>query len=420
MITMARLTLLTKIQRKNLMAFPHPTETRLIARYYILSQQDIDIIRRQQSPENQLAFALHLCVLRYPGRIWHINEMLPDYLIQFVAQQLTLSANILSDYTHDPELRRGQLRTLRQHFNFSLYNDTTKAILHDWILPTALSTHKAAVVMNILIGKMRQENIIIPEITTLEEFLHPIIQQANSQIYRQLTDQLGKRQTQALDMLLAKRNQTGVSYRTWLQEPVGGVSVDNLLILLDRLTFIRAIGLSTPKEYAINSNSLNQLAREASRLSAWRLAQRTDDEERYALLVAFALQQTGILIDQILEMFLLLYHQVFKKAKNAQTQRFVKDGKTINQHLNQYMEIGKVLIAARKRKQDAFEALDTILKWEKFIDDIKQIETLVRPKSFDFLELVGTRYSYVRRSAKHCCNPFNFRGRTKHESCDTD
>ena len=391
MITMARLTLLTKIQRKNLMAFPHPTETRLIARYYILSQQDVAVIQRQQSPENQLGLALHLCVMRYPGRLWQIKEILPDYLVQFVAQQLTLETDILTDDIHDRDLRRSQLRTIRQHFNFHPYNDTTKAMLHDWIFPTALSTHKAAVVMNILIGKMRHENIMIPEITTLEEFLHPIIKQANRDIYNQLAGQLTKRQEQALDLLLSNRGQTEASYRTWLQEPPGSISVESLLALLDRLIFIRNIGLSTTKEYAVNPNRLSQLARQAKRLSAWHLKRKVDKKQRYAILVAFVLQQTGVLIDQILEMFLLLYHQVFKKAKNAQTQRFVKDGKTINQHLHQYMEIGNALITARKRKQDAFEALDTILKWEKFIDDIKQVETLVRPKSFDFLELVGNR-----------------------------
>jgi len=409
MTTMARLTLLTTTQRHNLMAFPHPTETRLIARYYLLSPQDITIIQRQQSPENQLAFALHLCVLRYPGRIWRINEVLPEYLIQVVAQQLALRVDILSDYTHDPELRRSQLRTLRQHFHFRLYNETTKALLHDWILPTVTSTHKTAVIMNILIVKMRQERIIIPKVITLEEFLHPIIQQANKKIYNLLAGELTNRQKQALDLLLSNRGQIESSYRTWLQAPPGAVSLDNLLALMDRLTFIRNTGLSTAKEYAVNPNRLSQLAREAERLSAWRLRRKTG-EERYALLVAFVLQQTGILIDQILEMFLLLYHQVFKKAKNAQTQRFVKDGKTINQHLHQYKEIGKALIAARKRKQEAFEALDAILTWTDFIHDIEQVETLVRPKNFDFLELVGNRYSYIRRFSPTLLQSFEFQG----------
>ncbi len=164
------------------------------------------------------------------------------------------------------------------------------------------------------------------------------------------------------------------------------------------------------QEYAVNPNRLSQLARQAKRLSAWRLRRKMDDEERYALLVAFVVQQTSTLTDQILEMFLLLYHQIFKKAQNAQSQQFVKDSKTINQHLHQYLAMGKVLIAARKRKQDAFEALDAILTWKKFIDDIEQVETLVRPKNFDFLELVGNRYSYIRRFRPALLQSFEFQG----------
>lgn len=183
---MARLSLLTDTQRKNLMAFPHLTEMRLIARHYMLSPTDINIIRRQQSPENELAFALHLCVLRYPGRVWRINEQLPDYLVEFVAQQLEINPNILQNYSNDPQLRRGQLRTLRQHYDFRPYDDTIKALLYDWILPTALSTNKGSVLMSILVDKMRQERIIIPKLITLEAFLHPIIQQTNRAIYDKL------------------------------------------------------------------------------------------------------------------------------------------------------------------------------------------------------------------------------------------
>ena len=81
---MVRSTVLTQRQREQVMAFPHPDDTRLIARSYLFSEQDIAIIRQQVSDSNQFAFALHLCVLRYPGRVWQINEQLPEYLMDLV------------------------------------------------------------------------------------------------------------------------------------------------------------------------------------------------------------------------------------------------------------------------------------------------------------------------------------------------
>ncbi|MDQ7027706.1 MAG: Tn3 family transposase [Anaerolineae bacterium] len=187
---MARNTVLTQHQREQVMGFPHPDETRLIARSYLFSEQDTKIIRQQDSESNQFAFALHLCVLRYPGRVWQINEQLPEYLINLVADQLTLSPDLLDGSQDDPHLRREQFRRLRQQFGFRLFNDTTKQLLRDWMLPTALSTNKAIVLMNLLLSKMRQEQIIIPALSSLENFLHGIIQETSLQIYQVLTSAL--------------------------------------------------------------------------------------------------------------------------------------------------------------------------------------------------------------------------------------
>jgi hypothetical protein len=71
-----------------------------------------------------------------------------------------LPSTLLDGSQHDPHLRREQLRRLRQQFGFHLFNDTTKQALRDWMLPTALSTDKAIVLMAILLSKMRREQII--------------------------------------------------------------------------------------------------------------------------------------------------------------------------------------------------------------------------------------------------------------------
>lgn len=394
---MPRNTILTARQREQVMAFPHSDETRLIARSYLFSEQDLAIIRQQKSPGNQFAFALHLCVLRYPGRIWQIGETLPSYLVNLVAEQLDLPVSALDDYQHEPDLRRSQLYRLRQQFHFHSFNDTTKQLLRDWMMPAALGTDKAMVLMTILLSKMRHEKIIIPSLSLLEDFLHGIIQQANQQTFAALTASLRPRQQQRLDVLLSNRDDSGQSYATWLQQPGGRATVNNLLTILDRLTFLRNLELGVPGDYVVNANRLSQLARRCQRLSAWHLRDLRNPAERYALLVALLLQLQSELIDQALNMFILLYHAVFKRARNAYSQQFFKDGKTINQYLRQYVAMGRILIAARHRRQDAFQALDEVFSWDDFVHDIEQAETLMRPRNFDFLTLVGNRYSYVRR-----------------------
>lgn len=375
---MARNTVLTQRQREQVMAFPHPDETRLIARSYLFSEQDIQIIRQQNSESNQFAFALHLCVLRYPGRIWQIKEQLPEYLINLVADQLTLSPDLLDGSQDDPHLRREQFRRLRQQFGFNHFNDTTKHQLRDWMLPTALSTDKATVLMNLLLSKMRQEQIVIPALSSVEDFLHGIIQETSLQIYQVLTSKLSPQQREMLGLLLANRDDTDKSYAQWLQQPAGKTNVNNLLAILDKLDFLQKMKLGVPENYAVNTNRLSQLARRCERLSAWYLRDLRNPTERDALIVAFSLELQSSLIDQSLNMFSQLYHSIFKRAKTVYSEKFFADGKTINQHLHQYVALGKLLIASRQNQQDIFQTIDDSFSWNTFVEDIGKMGTTER------------------------------------------
>ena len=407
---MPRNTVLTQRQREQVMAFPHPSDTRLIARSYLFSEQDLKLIQQQTSDAHQLFFALHLCVLRYPGRIWQINEQLPEYLVNLVAEQLLLSPTLLDGSQDDPHLRREQLRRLRQQFGFRRFDDTTRQYLRDWMTPSALSTDKAVVLMNILLAKMRDEHIIIPALSLLEDFLHSMIQDANRQTYQALISSLSDEQRARLHLLLTNRDETGKSYMHWVQQPPGTATVNNLLTILDRLNFLEAMKLGTASDYIVNANRLHQLARRCERLSAWYLRDLRNPTERDALLVAFALQSQSTLMDQVLNLFIRLYHGVFKRARTSYSERFFADGKTINQHLHQYVALGKLLIEAREEKRNAFQVIDQAFSWETFVADIEQAAALMRPANFDFLTLVGNRYSYVRRFSPYFLRAFDFQG----------
>ena len=77
---MPRPRLLTDHQRAVLLTLPHPNEARLIARYYTFSESDLKIIQQPHDTSNQFALAVHLCFLRYPGRVWQIDETVSDYI----------------------------------------------------------------------------------------------------------------------------------------------------------------------------------------------------------------------------------------------------------------------------------------------------------------------------------------------------
>lgn len=316
---MPRRRLLTDHQSSAFRSLPYPQDFRLIARYYTLSDEDRDLIARQTHPAYQFSLAIHLCYLRYPGRIWEIDEIPPDYLLNYIAEQLQLPVSTLTHYDPQSSNRRNQLQLLRQEYGFRRFNNTIQSDLHDWIYPLALSTDRAVVLMTHLIEKLRHDKVIIPALSTLEMFLAPIMDEADAETTQALIGNLTPTQLEWLDLLLQSRDGGHHSFLGWLQQATGRASADSFLNIVDRLTFLQGIGLDLSTLQHINANRLNQLARAVKSRSAWRIKQITNPDQRYAMLVAFALQHIGYLIDEALKVFLILYQQIFNRAKNIRS-----------------------------------------------------------------------------------------------------
>ena len=88
---------------------------------------------------------------------------------------------------------------------------------------------------------------------------------------------------------------------------------------------------------------------------------------------------------------------LFSKAKRKHDDQFQKDGKSINDKVRLYTQIGRALLAAKEAGTDAFAAIESVLPWEEFSASITAAEKLAQPEAFDFLELIGDRYAQLRR-----------------------
>jgi len=123
----ARLSL-TKAQRDALLVLPDTEEA--FVRHYSLSGEDVEIIGRYRTPETRLAFALQLCVLRYPGRVLRQGEVMPLHLLAFIADQVRVSPDAIAGFARRQQTRYEHLAFLRSRFGFSDLTDATKAELH--------------------------------------------------------------------------------------------------------------------------------------------------------------------------------------------------------------------------------------------------------------------------------------------------
>ena len=85
--------LLTPEQRLLFTTIPDDLSETELARYYTLTNEDLQFIRTHRGAENRLGVAIQLCTLRYPGRMLMQMSSIPEAAIVHVANQLNIDQN---------------------------------------------------------------------------------------------------------------------------------------------------------------------------------------------------------------------------------------------------------------------------------------------------------------------------------------
>lgn len=400
--------LLSPAQRAQMLCIPDDLSDQLLARYYTLSDDDLTLIKLRRRNQNRLGFAIQLAYLRFPGRTWHASEEIPPRVLVYLADQLRVNPMSIVLYAQDREATRFEhLAELQQVYGFHPFSPRMYREMATWLLPLALTTDNGVALVEALMQEMRKRQILIPGITTLERLGWEVRRRAQHQVYRWLTEGLTDVQRSQLRALLTVVTPARQTLLTWLRQPPGVVSPASFLKIVERLRWIRELGLDPQVLSRIHHNRLQQLRREGERMTAQRLNQ-FDDERRDATLVAFLLATEEELIDQALDMHDKLLGQQFKKGERKQEDQLRQSRKAIHEKVRLYARVGKALITAKEATQDAYTAIESVLSWERFVSTVDEAEQLMTTTEVDTVEQLVSRYPQFRKYTKELVATFTF------------
>lgn len=86
----------TPAQRTHVLALP--SEPREFVRFYTFTTSELTWIRTRRGSHNRLGFAVQLALLKHPGRAWSTEAVLPDAMLQYIAQQIPADPDALCRY----------------------------------------------------------------------------------------------------------------------------------------------------------------------------------------------------------------------------------------------------------------------------------------------------------------------------------
>ncbi|WP_420917307.1 Tn3 family transposase [Priestia flexa] len=368
-----------------------------LAMYYTLSEYDIEVINRHRRDHNRLGFAIQLCILRQPGcSLVDLPEKVPEELVRFVAKQIGVDPTVFNLYAKRDPTRREHLEEIRKEYGYRSFQLNDYREISYTLLQHALENGNTLYLVQSTINLLRKRKIILPALSTIERLVWETRKRAEKKIFMLLTKSLCDWQKRRLDELIASSKHNKKTLLAWLKEIPGQSSPDAFLKVIKRLEYVRDLNLSI-NITDIHPNRLLQLARIGSRYDAYSFRSFKDSNKRYAILVAFLLTLSQDLIDQAIEIhdrqMLILQSKGRKQQEEIQKQ----NGKLINEKVVQFADIGSALIKAKEDGLNPFEIIENVMPWEKIVESVEEAKRLARPMNYDYLDLLSTRFSYLRK-----------------------
>jgi hypothetical protein len=391
---MPRRSILTSTERVSLLAFPI-TEEEFI-QHYTFNEQDLSVIRQHRGGHNRLGFAIQLCYLRYPGSALPIDTQPPDALLLTVSSQLHLDPDLWSQYAKRPETRREHLIELQAWLGLTPFSTFHFRHFVHLLSELAQQTDRGIILATALLEMLKQQHIIVPSVDVIERVCTEALTRGTRQLYEVLTAPLSGHQRQMLDDLLSIREDTRISWLSWLRQPPGAPNAKHIMAHIERLRTIENLALPEGLERSIHQSRLLKLAREGGQMTAQHIRD-LEAFRRHATLVAIVLDTRATLIDEIIDMHDRMLGTLFNRAKRNHSDRFQKSGKEINDKLRLYSRIGRALVEAKQNGSDPFSVIESILPWEIFTESVAETEKLAQPANFDYLPLIGDGFPQLRR-----------------------
>lgn len=402
-----RRTLLTDAQRAALLAIP--TDETTLIRHYTLSDDDRRLIMRRRRPDTRLGLALQLCALRYPGRLLRPGEPIPMEVAGFIAGQLDVSPEALSDFARRAPTRYEQLGTLRQAHGFVDLTHPHRQELQRWLLGVAMVTTDSVAVVATLAEEMRRRRIVIPGITVLERLAAEVISTADNEVIKSVAGRLRVEQTRRLDVLCEQMAHERQSRFAWIREPPGVAGAASFHALVDRLEAVRGLALDPAIVADAPPARLRRLAREGRRYSAQAL-RKLSPPRRYAVLVATLLEVERDLTDAAIEMADALLGRAMAAAKRRREEAVAREADLRRDTFQLLVQLGEELVAANARGSDLSQAVTRVTDWPHLSAVVAAAGSFVRADEADVIGMLGAEHGTVRRWAPRFLEAFRFDG----------
>lgn len=384
-----------------------PSDDINLIRHYTIPPDEEAIIRRKLGRENMLGLAVHLALLKHPGRLWRLGELPPPVLVRHLAVQLKMSATALRDYAPTKGNHSRYAAEAMAFLGMRSFQNSDVATMESVAADAARDTDKIPLIVAAIVNRLRTCKIALPVERTLERAAHTGRATAETRAVEAILSHVTPEQERQLLDLVRMSSDVGATPLGWLREVAEAPSPDNLEAVKARLDYMRRIGLDTDSLKSVSPWRFRQLAREGAKVKSSDLA-RYNQRKLLAILAAQIGSLTTTLSDGGVDMFCKLIASRFSRAVSRQkdeVQSTQKESGTIARRfsglvatIDDAMQAGVDVGHAINNQHD----MDELRRLKPVADDIANLSER------DTLVVAAEGYGHIRQYAPLFLDMFAF------------
>ena len=409
---MARRPLLTDEERRLLFGVPGDPDA--LARHYTFTRSDQDLVAGRRGDTNRLGFAVQLTLLSHPGMGLAQMEEPVEALVEWLAAQLDIPAAAFSEYAARPQTMTDHALFLARTLGLRPPNATDLPFMIEAAAQSAWGTDRGQLIVAAVIAALRGEKIILPAPAVIERTAIAGRARARKRTADALLAGLSPAQLTKLDRLLTPDPALEATPFAWLRNASTSPKPDHVRALLDRLRFVRDIGIPPDAAGRVHDDRLQQLIREG-RISDAHQIGRYRAYRRRAILVASVIDLETRLTDAVLDMADKLIGGLFARARKARERRYVAGTRSVARLMHLFHDTIEALGTARNSERDAFTVIDETVGWAKLLRVQSEVRELADLAGEDPLQGAADRYLTLRKFAPELIEALEFKAARSHD-----
>ena len=403
---MARRRLLTGDERQRL--FDPPVEEIAIIGHYTLSAEDVELVGRRYGPANRLGLAAQIALMRHPGFGLQPEIGLPDVILQYLAAQLFVDPSSFSAYGQRAQTRTDHADLVARYLGIRPFRRGDLALALNLAAQAAEYTDRGEPIVRALMVGLKGERFILPSGDTLERAGLAGRARARKAAAAAIVEGLSSAELTRLDELVINNPDFGMTPLAWLRNFEEAPTAANINGLLERLRYVRGIGIHPVVGGAIPEFRFAQFVREGGVAPAFLLSDYSVNRRR-ATLTAAVIDLEARLADAAIQMFDRLIGGMFTRARRGRERRYQDSIQSVGQLMRLFGATITALDEAVQNGGDPLELIDEAVGWHRLVAAKAQVDALADLAGEDALVTATERYATLRRFSPAFLDAFTFK-----------